>query len=315
MKHEQLCLPEGARLHTAVNRTALSSLSELMHAFEEGLILEAVADRCTSSHDLLFDLGWTTAVMPRAECAPGLTSGETREIAVLSRVGKPVCFRVAAIDDSVSPPAVMLSRREVMLETSSYLLDHLLPGEIIHARVTHIEPFGLFVDIGCGVVSMIGVERLSVSRIFHPSERFSVGQELLAVVRDIDRATGRINLSHRELLGTWEENAALFSPGETVRGIVRSVESYGVFIELTPNLSGLAERRTGLREGQTVSVFVKSILPERMKLKLNIIDILSETPPAAEAPHYFLSEGRIDRWIYTPCSCTGKLVETNFTAT
>ena len=54
-----------------------------------------------------------------------------------------------------------------------------------------------------------------------------------AVVKSIEN--GRITLSHKELLGTWEENVALFSAGETVAGIVRSVEPYGIFVELSPN--------------------------------------------------------------------------------
>ena len=92
---------------------------------------------------------------------------------------------------------------------------------MIPAAVTHLEPFGAFVDIGCGVASLIGIENLSVSRIFHPSDRLSVGQPIYAAVRSVDREARRISLTHRELLGTWEQNAALFSPGETVRGVVR----------------------------------------------------------------------------------------------
>ena len=77
-----------------------------------------------------------------------------------------------------------------------------------------------------------------MSRISHPSDRFRTGQDIYAVVTDVDQ-TLRVSLSHKELLGTWEENAALFSSGETVSGIVRSVEHYGVFVELAPNLAGL----------------------------------------------------------------------------
>ena len=67
-------------------------------------------------------------------------------------------------------------------------------------------------------------------------------------MRGIDDS-GRISLSHKELLGTWKENADRFHVGETVSGIVRSVESYGVFIELSPNLAGLAEPREGVEVG------------------------------------------------------------------
>ena len=61
-----------------------------------------------------------------------------------------------------------------------------------------------------------------------------------AVVKSIDRETGRIYVSHKELLGTWEENANNFNIGQTVSGIVRSIEPYGIFIELASNLAVLA---------------------------------------------------------------------------
>ena len=111
----------------------------------------------------------------------------------------------------------------------------------------------------------------------HPKERFRLGESLFVAVRSVD-ALGRIFVSHRELLGTWEQNAARFTPGQTVAGIVRSVEEYGVFVELAPNLAGLAEVRDCDREavhsliGRTAAVFIKSIIPERMKVKLVLID-------------------------------------------
>ena len=121
MKRDENCLPEGFRSGTPENRAALASPEGLRQAGDA--VLEAIASRCSCSHDLLIDLGWTTAVIPRAECALGLDTGETREIAILSRVGKPVCFRVTGIDETVSPPAVTLSRRAVLEEAQEMLLD------------------------------------------------------------------------------------------------------------------------------------------------------------------------------------------------
>ena len=162
---------------------------------------------------------------------------------------------------------------------------------MIPARVTHLEPFGAFVDAGCGVPSLIGIENLSVSRICHPGDRLTVGQSILAAVRTVEPENRRISLTHRELLGTWAQNAALFSVGETVRGVVRSIEPYGVFIELTPNLSGLAEPRADLRPGMAVSVYIKSILPQRMKVKLTVIDVLAPY----DAPKGISTSGSIHR--------------------
>ncbi len=130
-----------------------------------------------------------------------------------------------------------------------FFLEHLRPGSVVTAVVTHLESFGAFLDIGCGIVAMLPIEHISVSRISHPKERFRPGQKILAAVRSIDREKRRITMTHKELLGTWMENASWFHPGETVRGEVRSVKEYGSFIELAPNLSGLADAREDLRPG------------------------------------------------------------------
>lgn len=311
MKTSECYLPEGSYTALPEIRQTLCSLDGLRRAQDEGMILEAVAQRCTAAHDLLFDFGFAGGILPRACGALGVAEGDTREIAILSRVGKPTCFAVTEIDESADTPVVWLSRTIVQQRAQDHFLDTLHPGDVIPAVVTHLENFGAFVDIGCGVASLIGIENLSVSRIFHPSDRLRVGQRICAAVRTVDPVSRRISLTHRELLGTWEQNAAQFAAGETVRGVVRSVEPYGVFIELAPNLSGLAEARGDLAPGTVVSVYIKSILPQRMKIKLTVIDVLA---PSAEPdpPPYFITDGHIDEWVYTPPCCDRKYIATVF---
>ncbi|MFR6187429.1 MAG: S1 RNA-binding domain-containing protein [Butyricicoccus sp.] len=217
MKTSESYLPEGSYMVQPAVRQAFSTLGALRQAQDEGRILEAVAQRCTAAHDLLFDLGIAQGILPRVSCALGVAEGDTREIAILSRVGKPTCFVVTDIDESTDPPTAWLSRTIVQQKAQDRLLDSLRPGDVIPARVTHLEPFGAFVDAGCGVPSLIGIENLSVSRICHPGDRLTVGQSILAAVRTVEPENRRISLTHRELLGTWAQNAALFSPGETVR--------------------------------------------------------------------------------------------------
>ena len=311
MKTSESYLPEGSYAALPAVRQAFESVDGLRRAQDEGMILEAVTQRCTAAHDLLFDFGFAQGIMPRSCCALGVAEGDTREIAILSRVGKPTCFVITELDESTAPPTVWLSRTIAQQRAQDHLLASLRPGDVIPARVTHLEPFGAFVDAGCGVPSLIGIENLSVSRICHPGDRLTVGQSILAAVRTVEPENRRISLTHRELLGTWAQNAALFSVGETVRGVVRSIEPYGVFIELTPNLSGLAEPRADLHPGMAVSVYIKSILPQRMKVKLTVIDVLSPYD-APTPPRYFITEGHIDEWTYTPVGCDKKPVKTVF---
>ena len=306
-------LPEGSLLFTPENRAACASREKLQEAMTEGRILEGTARLCDEEHNLHVSLGPFPGLIPRLQAALGIAEGSCREIAILSRVGKPVCFTVTGLEETNGFLRPILSRRQAQEQALEFLMEHAGPGRVIPAVVTHLEPFGAFVDVGCGVSSMISIENISVSRIPHPAVRFSVGDSIRAVVLDRDRALGRIYLTHKELLGTWAENAARFRPGITVPGIVRGIKEYGAFVELTPNLSGLAEGRADLSEGDRVSVYIKSILPQRMKIKLLVIEKL---PPAPERPplRYFITNGVMEHWRYAPPGCVKVGCETVFDA-
>ena len=165
--------------------------------------------------------------------------------------------------------------------------------------------------MGCGITALLPIDAISVSRISHPHHRFSIGDEFSVVIQSIDDE-GRIYVSRKELLGTWEENAAFFSPGQTVAGIVRSIEPYGIFVELTPNLTGLAEYKEGVKENEVAAVYIKSMIPERMKIKLIIIDSHKDILRAAKLLYPTDERPRhIDSWRYSPLGAS-KRIESNF---
>ena len=307
--------PEGALLGTPTNTAYLSSLRMLEAARQSGVTVEGTAIVCSAEDmSLKVDLGSAIGIIPREEAVYQEPGTPVKDIAILTRVGKPVACKILSIDTSGDTPRVLLSRRAAQKECTEVFLSKLRPGDVIPARVTHLEPFGAFVDIGCGIVSLMTVDSISVSRISHPRDRLSVGQRIHAVVRSVEPDTGRIYMSLRELLGTWEENAAAFHPGETVTGIVRSVEPYGIFVELTPNLAGLAELKPDVSAGDGCSVYIKSILPERMKIKLVLIDTHPEKPPVGI--RYYLdptATTHIASWRYSPAGCP-KITETVFDA-
>ena len=317
-------VPEGVILTTARNRELTSTLAGLEKAMETGVIIEGTAVLCDSDFNLHVDfpvLGGVKAVIPRNEAVWSRDGEPPKDIAILTRVGKAVACKVTGIEqESDGAVTVYLSRRLAQAECAANYLDGLRAGDIIRAKVTHLESFGAFVDVGCGVPSLLSVDCISVSRITHPRDRLYNGQMIWCAVKSADRETGRIFVSTRELLGTWEQNAARFTPGQTVAGIVRSVEDYGVFVELAPNLAGLAEVRDCDREavhslvGRTAAVFIKSIIPERMKVKLVLIDAYRGEPAPLPRLHYFIRGDEvehIDRWVYSPEGAK-KRVETVF---
>ena len=240
-------LPEGAGPLFAEHQP----LSVLQEAMERQTVLEGMAIRCDGRRDLTVRFGGWEGTIPRIDAVHPAISGAERDIALLSRVGKPTCFTITRIAvDGGGRPRLTLSRRAAQEQAIAWLLEHSAPGTILPARVTHLERFGAFVD-----------------------------------------------LTHKELLGTWLENAAAFSPGDAVQGIVRSVRDYGLFIELTPNLSGLADYREDAAPGDRVSVYIKSIRPDTRKIKLQIIQNLGPAGEPAELT-YFITDGAVENWTY-----------------
>ena len=287
--------PEGTNRALAKK---FESAAQIKEAMKSGEIIEGRVLLCDKEHNLHIDLGAFRGVIPYREGAIGIQEGTLRDIALITKVNKTVCFRVIGFHKEESGErVVILSRRIVQLECMKNYIDTLVSGDIITAKVTHLESFGAFIDIGCGINSLIPIDMLSVSRIGNPAQRISEGQVIKTVLRK--REENKLTFSLKELLGTWEENAALFSAGETVAGIVRSVEPYGVFIELMPNLAGLAECNFSLVEGQSVSVYIKSIIPEKMKIKLAVVEAFDDYSQSSELV-YFTKGNHISDWNYSP---------------
>ncbi len=317
-------LPEGCRISQPQNCEYLASPLGIEKAAESCEILEANALLCDRELGLHVDLGCMRGIIPRSEAvyAPG---GEAiKDIAIISRVGKPVCFTVERITrTSAGEPIALLSRKNAQRRCALQRLSKLKPGDILPVRVTHLERFGAFVDVGCGICALLPLDCISVSRISHPSDRLQPGMMLHCAVRSIDEVSGRITLSLRELLGTWEQNAALFCAGQTAAGIIRSVERYGVFVELTPNLAGLAELRPDANAdtiarlqtciGRYTGVYIKSIQPDRMKIKLVLIDSYRGETAHAGLRYFVDPEqtAHMDYRRYAP-EGAGKVIETVF---
>ena len=288
--------PEGSNFSTAINKELLSSPAGIERAMLTGAILEARAVLCDSSFNLTVDIPGFNAIIPYSEAALTPDGSPCKEIAVITRVGKAVCFTVEAINGK----NLILSRKNAQKKCVEEYLSYLRNGDVIDARITHFENFGAFCDIGCGIAALLSIDCISVSRISHPRDRFRIGQYIKVAVRSIEDNGNlvKIALTHKELLGTWRENAQKFKVGQTVAGVVRSVESYGIFVELTPNLSGLSELKEGVEKGQTAAVYIKSIIDEKMKVKLVIVDFHSNESSQGKSFEYFIDSGNIEGWDY-----------------
>lgn len=243
---------------------------ELNSALKNGSIMDGIVTKCDSNYNLYVDLGNNMkGIIPREE-VEAINIDETgfpKPNICISKVNKVVQFKVK---DIRGEDVAILSRKAVGKEALEWIKEDLKVGDIVKGIVKNIRPYGVFIEIGGGVVGLLHIEDISVARIKTPLERFEIGQKINVMIKSIDRSKERILLTYKELLGTWEENIKGFSEGDTVQGIVREEEKQknGIFVELKPNLVGLADYKENLEYGQLVSVNIRKIIPEKKKVKL-----------------------------------------------
>ncbi len=152
--------PEG---FSASQEYTLNALEKIRAT---GQIIEGKALMCDNFCNLTVSLGNYKGIVPRELSAIGISGGQTKEIAVISRVNKQISCKVADILPSeTGEPTIILDRASAQEEALAYMLEHYSPGDVIDAKITHLEPFGAFADIGCGIVGLLSIENISVSRI------------------------------------------------------------------------------------------------------------------------------------------------------
>jgi len=181
---------------------------------------------------------------------------------------------------------LVLSRRAVIERQASdaraTMLETLEVGAMIEGLVRSVRDFGAFVDIGNGVEGLIHVSQLSWDRVENPADVLQPGQKVRVVVKKIDRQTGKIGLSARDLVESpWKHAAEKYHVGATVRGRVSRIAQFGAFVRLEPGVEGLvhvseiATRHIrsvadAVKEGEEVECRVLAVDPDEQRMSLSI---------------------------------------------
>lgn len=263
--NEQKFMPEGWR-----TENIQFTQGSLENAYKNGDIVQGFVTKCDSNYNLYVDLGENKrGIIPRDE-VEAINIDETgfpKPNICVNKVNKIVQFK---IKDIRSDDTVILSRKAVGKDALKWIKEELKEGMVVCGIVKNIRPYGVFIEIGGGVVGLLHIEDISVARIKTPEERFKIGQKINVMIKCIDRNNERFLLTYKELLGSWEENIKDFSEGDIVTGIVRETEKgkNGIFVELKPNLIGLADYKENMEYGEKVKVSIRRIIPEKKKVKL-----------------------------------------------
>jgi len=176
-------------------------------------------------------------------------------------------------------------------------------GTKVVGRVKTVTDFGIFIGFDEGVDGLVHVSEISwTKKIKHPNELYKKGQEVEAVVLNIDRRNERFSLGTKQLTpDPWRDVARRYRKGEVVSGKVTNVTDFGAFVELEEGIEGLVhvseisrekveKPSDALKVGDTVSAMVLHIDPHDRRIGLSIKG-LKERAEKAEIEKYISNQG------------------------
>ncbi len=194
-------------------------------------------------------------------------------------VGEKLRLKIVEVDRARN--RLVLSEREAILQDKGEeFWQKIRPGQVLKGVVTTLRPFGAFVELG-GLEGLVHISEISWSRIEHPSQVLSPGQEVEVLVLDVAPQERKIALSIKQLQpNPWIGVEERYKVGQIVRGRVTNVVDFGVFVEVEKGLEGLIHiselaegnfmhPRNVVEEGDEVMAMVLEVDEENRKLSLS----------------------------------------------
>ena len=206
---------------------------DIRRAYEKGEVINGMILGRTKG-GLMVDIG-VRAFLPGSQV-------DLRPVRDLDKlVGKTLPMKVIKLNQRRGN--IVLSRRELLEEERRTLkertLQSLEEGKVIRGKVKNITEYGAFIDLG-GLDGLLHITDMSWGRVSHPSELFSVGDDVEVVVLKFDRPAERVSLGYKQRSkDPWEDVDQRFPVGSRVRGKVVSLTDYGAFVELSEGIEGL----------------------------------------------------------------------------
>jgi small subunit ribosomal protein S1 len=166
-------------------------------------------------------------------------TGRIRHPSQVLSVGDTVEAMVLSID--VAKKRIFLSIKRLEANPWDTIAEKYPVGAIIEGKIKNISNFGIFVGIDQGIDGLVHISDISwTQKIDHPSELYKKGDQVQAVILDIDKENERFSLGIKQLTpDPWEVIPEKYRRGDRVRGIVKSVTDFGVFVELEAGIEGL----------------------------------------------------------------------------
>ncbi|MDA0834925.1 MAG: S1 RNA-binding domain-containing protein [Planctomycetota bacterium] len=255
-------------------------------SLQKGNIVECIVAK-TNKGGLEVTIGSLRGFLPASQVDLGFVSD------METMVGQKLTVQITDLNPAkrnlvVSRRAILIQERQ---EAGEKLWQEVEKGQTRTGRVKTLKDYGAFIDLG-GIDGFLHIGEMSWSRIKHPGEMLTEGQEVEVQILAIDRESNKISLGMRQLVqDPWSDVETRFGIGSTQTGTVTRTTDFGAFVELTHGVEGLVHiseldhrrvRRVTevVKVGQQIEVKVLEVDPERKRISLSMKALLAQ--PQAE---------------------------------
>ena len=250
---------------------------ELLRNLQEGIMVKGIVKNLTD-YGAFLDLGGIDGLLHITDMA----WKRVKHPSDVVNIGDEVDVKVLKFDRERM--RVSLGLKQLGEDPWENITRRYPTGTRIFGRVTNITDYGCFVEIEDGVEGLVHVSEMDwTNKNVNPGKAVAIGDEVEVMILDLDEERRRISLGMKQCLqNPWEDFAANHNRGEKVRGTIKSITDFGVFVGLEGGIDGLIhlsdlswqvpgeEAIRGFRKGDELEAVVLSVDPERERISLGL---------------------------------------------
>jgi small subunit ribosomal protein S1 len=207
---------------------------DTLDRLQENQIVEGVVKNLTD-YGAFIDLGGIDGLLHITDMSWGRISHPSE----LFQVGDKV--QVKVLKYNAESERVSLGLKQITDDPWTNAEEKYIPGTVVQGKVVSLKDYGAFIELEEGIEGLVHVSEMSWTRqIKNPKQMLNLGDEVKAVVLDIDVSQNRISLGMKQLEeNPYEKVLEKYPPGTVVEGTIRNIADFGVFVELEPGIDGL----------------------------------------------------------------------------
>src|ERR1700674_4737297 len=219
---------------SVIERERTSLKEQTLKVLEEGVILEGTVKNITD-YGAFIDLGGIDGLLHITDMSWGRLQHPSEVLKVADQV------RVVVLKYDPSRERVSLGMKQILPDPWTKASETYPPGTRVKGKVVSVTDYGAFVELEKGIEGLVHVSEMSWSkRAVHPSKVVNIGDAVDVAVLGVDEANRRISLGLKQTEpNPWQELAQRHPTGSTIKGHVKSITDFGVFVEIEPGIDGL----------------------------------------------------------------------------